>query len=91
MQSVMIFVNLVKPNKTNAYMQAFCCQRYTNGSGGAPSTDAFGDVMQSLEIGPFGELVVFRCRRDVCADDVDGKVWDVGDGDLGAVKLGVDG
>ena len=56
---------------------------------GAPSADAVCDATQSLEIGPFRELVVFGCRRDVCADDADGEVWDVGEGDLGAVELEV--
>ena len=57
----------------------------------APSADAVGDATQGLEIGPFGELVVSGGGRDVCADDADGEVWDVGEGDLGAVELGVKG
>ena len=54
---------------------------------GAPSADAIGDLTQGLEVGPFGELVVFGGGRDVCADDADGEVGDVGEWDLGAVKL----
>jgi hypothetical protein len=85
-QSVMISPKL---KKTKRLYASFLLSKYTNRSSSAPNTDAFGDVMQSLEVGPFGELVVFRCGRDVCADDVDGKVWDVGDGDLGAIELEV--
>lgn len=59
----------------------------THAESGAPSADAIGDLTQGLEIGPFGELVVFRGRRDVCADDADGEVGDVGERDLGAIKL----
>ena len=55
---------------------------------GAPSADAIGDLTQGLEIGPFRKLVVFGGGRDVCADDADGEVRDVGEGDLGAVELG---
>jgi len=58
---------------------------------GAPSADAVGDATQGLEIGPFRELVVFGCGRDVCADDADGEVGDVGEGYLGAVELRVSG
>ena len=56
---------------------------------GAPSADAIGDLTQGLEIGPFRKLVVFGGGRDVCADDADGEVRDVGEGDLGAVELEV--
>lgn len=60
----------------------------THAGSGAPSADAVGDVTQGLEVGPFGELVVFGSGRDVCADNADGEVGDVSEGDLSAVELG---
>jgi hypothetical protein len=57
---------------------------------GAPSADAVGDATQGLEVVPFWELVVLGRGSDVCADDADGEVGDVGERDLGAVELGED-
>lgn len=71
-------------------MQAFCCQ-HTDRSNDTPGTDAFGDATQSLEVGPFRELVFLGCGSNVCADDADGEVWDIGKWNLGAVELEVDG
>jgi hypothetical protein len=70
----------------------FLRSQFTQRTGsGAPSADAVGDATQGLEIGPFWELVEFGRGRDVCADDADGEVGDVCEGDLGAFELRGDG
>ena len=67
-----------------------CGSRLQHAGSGAPRADAVGDATQGLEIGPFGELVVFGRGRDVCADNTHREVRDVGEGNLGAVELGGD-
>ena len=56
-------------------------------SGSAPSADTVSHTTKRLEVVPARELVFFRGRRDVCADDADGEVGNFGDGDFGAVEL----
>ena len=60
-------------------------------SGSAPSADTVSHTTKRLEVVPARKLVFFRGRRDVCADDADGEVGDVCEGDLGAVELRGDG
>ena len=56
-------------------------------SGSAPSADTVSDTTKRLEVVPARELVFFRGRRHVSADDADGEVGNFGDGDFGAVEL----
>jgi hypothetical protein len=86
-------INKKRKPQANAYMQSFsvpAVSLYTTDSS-TPSADAVGDTTQGLEIGPFRELVVLGRGRDVCADNADGEVGDVGEGDFSAVELRRDG
>lgn len=77
--------------KERLYAKLFLCRscrsRLQHAGSGAPRADAVGDATQGLEIGPLGELVVFGCGRDVCADNTHREVRDVGEGNLGAIEL----
>lgn len=72
----------------DAYMQPVRCESADKEDlASASAVDAFGNVSQGLEVGPAWELIVFRCRRDVCAHHVDREAGHICERDLGAVEL----